>query len=143
MTDWNAVYERGPVASAASYPYDQRADATKLEALDKLRAVEDRHTAQNLYLLWFHAERNERDPEYHKRRAREEQAKERERLLLMAHACFEGRRGKEARELAEFCLYDEESGKRRSDLESLRVFERQFTELKQARRNRSDGNGKR
>jgi hypothetical protein len=80
--------------------------------------------------LYWHAERNEADPEYHRRRAREAQAKERERLLLVAHSCFKGRRGKEARELVEFYLLDRITGKRRDDMVSLQTFEREFEQLK-------------
>ena len=90
------------MSSEADYPYDPRADVTRLTGLAKLTAVKDRSTAGLLHELYWQAERNERDPSFQANERRKEQRKldeEREWLEALAATARAGGFGRAAEEL--------------------------------------------
>lgn len=120
--------EPPPGGSAADYPYDPAADVYALEGLDKLRAVADRRTAQDMYDLFWVLERRHRDPKARAEATRQAQQREHTRRFALVRAVLRGRYGKPAVELAQRIVLDE-SGNLREDWRTLEEFEAAFKRL--------------
>lgn len=68
------------MANAEDYPYDPRADGTRLDGLDKLRAVADRKLAKMLFDLFPLAQRNGQSASFERVERERVQLAEDERL---------------------------------------------------------------
>jgi hypothetical protein len=112
------------VASAEDYPYDPNLDVNSLRDLDKLRAVQDRRTAQWLFEIWQHITANEKSIEARLQDDERQRARaHREHLLQLASAVKRGTYGLEAK-----ALWEELTQSGRDD--SIGVLERLAHELR-------------
>lgn len=103
------------------YPFDPTLDVHRLDGIEKLRCIEDRRTAAELWELYWIAQRNANDPGLARRRLADEHEATEERLrwlTVQAKRCLDGGFGKKANEEARDILTDG-YGHDRTDLASL------------------------
>jgi hypothetical protein len=111
---------------AEAYPYDPALRPEQQQGLDRLRCIEDRRLAAELYELYVHAEHNQQ------RRTRAPgsvQPRGVQGMQVIARRALAGEFGCDARELAEYVLLDD-AGRERMDGRSLREFALCFRKLR-------------
>jgi hypothetical protein len=109
-----------------AYPYDPTLRLERQVGLDRLRCIEDRRLAAELYLLYVFAQQNQRN---RLRAPQQAPGRKVEGFRVIARRALAGEFGCDARELAEYVLLDE-AGRERMDELSLREFARGFKKLR-------------
>lgn len=105
------------------FPFDPHAPPIEqLDGLNKLRAIQDRRLAASLFEVLRASEANEHEIKRHQAEAARRKDREHvEGLKALAESCLDGKRGEDAKQLANAILFD--GGRRsrysRRDLEAL------------------------